>query len=329
VVDAGPLPAAVDGCLRRLRVTTVPLVVLSHFHADHVEGLPGVLSGRPVGGVAVGPLAEPPVEAGRVRAWSAAARVPLRSLQPGAAFPVGSAAVQVIAPVHVLHGTDSDPNNDSLVLRVRAGGLTLLLTGDVETPAQQALVAAGLPLRADVLKVPHHGSADQDPAFLAAVHPRVAVVSVGAHNTYGHPAPATLARLAGAGVPTYRTDRDGDVAVVGHGGAAGLHVVRRSGRHLFGAVTGAFPAFATAATAMPTAGEAASPAAWAGGLPRPLPSAQSARPGMVRTAGRPPPVARSPPARHDGEAGEHAASARRCFTRGMLRPWQVTMCSRR
>jgi competence protein ComEC len=91
-----------------------------------------------------------------------------------------------------------------------------LLSGDVETEAQTELLRRGLP-RADILKVPHHGSARQDPGFLAAVGARAALISVGAGNDYGHPAPVTLLRLHALGMRVYRTDRDGDLAVVVEG----------------------------------------------------------------------------------------------------------------
>ena len=77
------------------------------------------------------------------------------------------------------------------------------------------MLAEHLDLRADVLKVPHHGSAYSDAAFLAAAHARVAVISVGLNNDYGHPSPLLLAELARLGLPVRRTDLDGDVAVVG------------------------------------------------------------------------------------------------------------------
>ncbi|WP_368856975.1 ComEC/Rec2 family competence protein, partial [Microbispora triticiradicis] len=88
-----------------------------------------------------------------------------------------------------------------------------LLAGDLETEAQEALLRGGVP-RVDVLKVPHHGSSRQAPAFLAATGARAALVSVGAVNDYGHPAQVTLRRLRGLGMRLYRTDLSGDVAVV-------------------------------------------------------------------------------------------------------------------
>jgi competence protein ComEC len=123
----------------------------------------------------------------------------------------------------------SGPNNSSVVLAVRIatrdGPVRVLLTGDIEPPAQQAVLAAHPDLAADILKVPHHGSAHQDPDLFAAAHPRVAVVSVGAGNTYGHPAPRTLDLAAGAGARVFRTDRDGQIVVFGT--AARLRVATR------------------------------------------------------------------------------------------------------
>jgi competence protein ComEC len=113
------------------------------------------------------------------------------------------------------------------VLRVQAGPTTLLLTGDIEPEAQRDLVRRGVELRADVLKVPHHGSRHQDPEFLRAVGAAVVVTSVGADNDYGHPAQEVLDALQSGGARSFRTDRDGDVALAHRGGR--LVVVGRSG----------------------------------------------------------------------------------------------------
>ena len=233
VVDAGPDPPSVDGCLRRLHVRRIPVVVLTHFHADHVDGLPGVLHGRQVGSIEVGPLAEPPDRQRAVVAAARARHLPLVPAVLGEHVVVGPIAWDVLWPARIIRGEGSDPNNASVVLLVVTRGLRLLLTGDVETAAQHALLAdlgpAGLPGGpVDVLKVAHHGSAAQAPELLAAAAPRAALISVGAHNDYGHPAPATLGLLARAGVPAWRTDRSGDLAVVAVGGGA-LRVVARGG----------------------------------------------------------------------------------------------------
>jgi len=102
----------------------------------------------------------------------------------------------------------------SLILRADVRSVSVLLPGDAEHDAERAVLSAGEPLDVDVLKVPHHGSAWSDPAFLDAAHARVALVEVGADNDYGHPAPAVLAHLARQGARVLRTDRSGDLAVV-------------------------------------------------------------------------------------------------------------------
>lgn len=225
VMDAGPEPVAVDGCLRRLGVRSIPLVVLSHLHADHVGGITGVLRGRAVAEIDVGPSREPTggwrevVEAAEQRG------VPVRTVSFGERRQFAGIVVDVLGPGRD-RGARSDPNNSSVVVRVATGGRSLLLTGDVELEAQQSLLRSGGDLRADVLKIPHHGSPYQSPAFLRAVRASVAVASVGADNDYGHPSQAVLTELARSGARTLRTDRDGDVAVCVQDGR--LAVVGRS-----------------------------------------------------------------------------------------------------
>ncbi|MEU4475412.1 ComEC/Rec2 family competence protein [Micromonospora sp. NPDC023888] len=227
VVDAGPEPSAVDGCLRRLGVREVPLLVVSHFHADHVGGVAGVFRGRRVGAVLVPSSTDP--ESGRdlVRAAAIVGRAALLTTVSGARHPIGGVDLLVLGPPYPLAGTRSDPNNNSLVMRATVSGVRILLPGDAETEEQHALLTRTTPgqLRADVLKVAHHGSAYQDPSFLDAVRPAVALVPVGSGNTYGHPNRGLLDRLSRGGTRVLRTDTDGDVAAIRTDG--GLAVVRR------------------------------------------------------------------------------------------------------
>ncbi|GAA4206700.1 ComEC/Rec2 family competence protein [Actinocatenispora rupis] len=214
VVDTGPEPTAIDRCLRQLGVRAVPLLVLTHDDADHVGGITGVFERRRVGAVAVSRVRG--TVGGREvveRVAAAHGLVPFPA-PPGWRYHAGAAELTVLAPPEPLTGTESDTNNNCIVLRVATAGVTLLLTGDAGPELQAELRRDGAPLHADVLKVAHHGSAHQDPGFTAAVRPRVAVVSVGAHNDYGQPNPAVLRGLVRAGVRVARTDQDGDVAVV-------------------------------------------------------------------------------------------------------------------
>ncbi|MBB5628734.1 ComEC/Rec2 family competence protein [Sphaerisporangium krabiense] len=216
VVDTGPEPALVDRCLRELGVEQVPLLVLTHPHFDHVGGLDGVFRARQVGAVLVSPGERSRGEAGRVSAALRQRRTPEWVATPGMAWHLGPLALTVLGPseeaIMAGPGEGSVTNNASIVLHARWRTGSALLCGDVETEAQEALLKHGLP-QADILKIPHHGSARQDPRFLAAVRASAALVSVGEDNDYGHPAPLTLTRLRTLGIRVYRTDTQGDLAV--------------------------------------------------------------------------------------------------------------------
>ncbi|MFI1197745.1 ComEC/Rec2 family competence protein [Micromonospora sp. NPDC020750] len=227
VVDAGPDPAAVDGCLRRLGVREVPLLLFSHFHVDHTGGVAGIFRGRRVAAVRTPQWPEPAAGRELVRTAAATGGAGTAVATAGWTYRVGGLELVVLGPPYPLRGTRSDPNNNSLVLRATVAGVRILLAGDAETEEQRALLDRAPPggVRADVLKVAHHGSAYQEPAFLDAVRPRVALVPVGVGNSYGHPNAAVLARIARGGARVLRTDTDGDVAVVL--GRDGMAVVSR------------------------------------------------------------------------------------------------------
>lgn len=225
VVDAGPDPALVDRCLADLGVDTIPLVVLSHFHADHANGLPGVLDGRHVGEIVVSPLADPPDRAEAVASWAGAADIPVSVAVTEERRSVGQLSWEVIGPVDVPHAGDktdgsegSAANNASVVMLVDVSGHRVLLSGDAEPEEEGDILATGVDLRADVLKVSHHGSANQDADFVLATRAPLAMVSVGDDNDYGHPAAATLGLLRILGAQVYRTDQHGDIAIVERAG---------------------------------------------------------------------------------------------------------------
>lgn len=225
VVDAGPDPALVDDCLRTLGITKVPLVVLTHFHADHVAGLPGVLRGRSVGAIETTGFGEPVDQAEFVRREAAARRIPVTRAAAGEQRRTGALTWEVLWPPAGPAAVAADgPNDASVTMLVRSAGLRFLLLGDLEPPAQQELLRSPAGARlagVAVLKVAHHGSAYQDPELIRRAAPRLALISVGAGNSYGHPAPSTVAALRAGGAVVLRTDRDGALAVVGSGGDRG------------------------------------------------------------------------------------------------------------
>ena len=215
LVDSGREVTSVDRCLDQLGVDSLPLVLLSHLDADHAGGLAGALTGRSIGVVATGTL--PPSDTRVVGLDHLLGRFHRvrTTLVPGNHRQVGSAAVDVLAPDPGWATASATPNDMCLVVRVTSGGLRLLLTGDLSAQAEARILETGTDVRADVLKVPHHGSADTDPDFLAATGARVALISVGAHNTYGHPTQRALTWLAQDAMWVHRTDREGDLAVAG------------------------------------------------------------------------------------------------------------------
>ncbi len=243
VVDAGPDPRAADSCLHELGITRVPLLIVTHFHADHSEGLPGVLHGRSVGALQVTTLDSPPGERARVLGWAAAARIPVIRARRGEHRIAGPRlSWDILWPDDGLGPDTPGANNSSVALLASVGPpsdpLRIALLGDLEPPAQAALRDRQPPSRVDVLKVAHHGSANQDWDFEGALSPRLALISCGLENSYGHPSPRTVEHLRALGATVLRTDRSGDIAVLGTHSTlhAATHVRRHPQEHRHHAV---------------------------------------------------------------------------------------------
>jgi competence protein ComEC len=210
LVDQGPPEANVAAQLRRLGVDRLAAIVLTHPQRDHVGGAARVLAR-----LRVDLLVDPriPAENPDERAALLAARqkdVPLTTASAGRMFRLGRLTLRILWPRQPVPSGD-DPNNWATVIHARYGDVDALLTADAESNVT-------LPLRppaVEVLKVAHHGSADTGlAALLRAVRPRIALISVGTGNDYGHPAPSTLAALQDRGeLEVYRTDTDGAIAV--------------------------------------------------------------------------------------------------------------------
>ena len=214
VVDTGPAGDAADACLRRLGVDRVDLLVLTHFHADHVGGLPGVLDGRSVAAAVVSPLAEPAGEADRVRAELAAAGVPVTTAGSGPGRgTAGEVAWRILGPPTA----GADPNDASVLLLLERPGVTVLALGDAGPLAQDALASR---LRGDpaargatVVKMAHHGSAAQSARLAGLLSPSVVLVGVGRDNGYGHPTAEAIALYRARGALVLCTSVCGPVAL--------------------------------------------------------------------------------------------------------------------
>lgn len=226
VVDVGPEGDLISDCLADAGIRRV-VVLLTHFHADHIEGLDAVLAGWPVSALLTTAYPEPPAVGARVVQSAEQRGIPVSSLRAGQSLSVWGIPLTVLSPSR--HIDESPENNSSVVILARiptsAGEIRVLLTGDAEPEAQSALMAGPSPA-AQVVKVPHHGSRYQNPGFATWSGARIALVSVGKDNDYGHPSSGTIAQYQDEGALVGRTDLQGALAVVLVGGAPALATER-------------------------------------------------------------------------------------------------------
>jgi competence protein ComEC len=210
LVDEGPPEAHVAGQLRRLGVRRLSLVVLTHPQRDHVGGAAEVLRDLDVEAVLDPRLQAASSDEDAAMRQARGRHVPVVVARAGNAYRLGRLRVEVLWP-DAPGAPGEDPNQHAVVLLVSYGELDVLLTADAEADVTTRLRLPAV----EVLKVAHHGSADPLLAdLLARIRPRVAVISVGRGNDYGHPTPSTLATLEHqSGLDVYRTDRDGAVTV--------------------------------------------------------------------------------------------------------------------
>lgn len=196
------------------------VVALTHAHQDHLGGLTAVFENFRVGRLWIGREVSTAAFA-QLEGLAREKKIPIEHELRGEKFSWDGAEGEFLWPeLSPEEIAASARNNDSLVLRLRYGGQSLLLPGDAEKESERAILAENdaNELRADVLKIGHHGSKNSTmPEFLAAVQPRIGIISSGEGNPYGHPSPELLERLANAGVRIYRTDFDGAVHVLTDG----------------------------------------------------------------------------------------------------------------
>ncbi len=198
----------------------IDLMILSHPHADHARGLNAVFSRYQLGQIIGTGIWH---NSSVYEIWLQNIKdykLTLKTVKAGEIIDLGGGAtLKVLFPLDDLKTqTVKNINNSSLVLKLTYGQINFLLTGDAEVEVEKQLIASGVDVDAQVLKVAHHGSANAtSPEFLQAVKPQLAIISVGQDNDFGHPHASTLNKLETSGVKILRTDQLGTIRLITDG----------------------------------------------------------------------------------------------------------------
>ncbi len=219
VIDTGPDPEKIDRCLHQLKIKKIPLLVLTHFHADHVGGVSSVIKGRDIGEVWISNNLQP--EQSSKLVMNLLSGIKTRTVKAGDnfAFAANALSIKVLWPnatgqdFQSLPGDGSEINNSSIALLIMTRDLSLFTAGDIEPPVQEIITNSGDLTPVDVLKVSHHGSSYQYLPMLDLLKPKVALISVGAGNRYGHPSPDLITQLQDREISVWRTDQSGGLAL--------------------------------------------------------------------------------------------------------------------
>jgi competence protein ComEC len=216
LIDGGNVAdsSLVVSYLQKAGVEELEAVVCSHAHEDHVGGLPGVLAVFPTKAVYAPTRTYSSKCFDDFLYYTDQQGLTVTIPKVGDAIKLGGTTATVLGPVK----TYADPNNTSIVLMVQFGENKFLFTGDMETEAENDMLDAGAKVKADVLKVGHHGSnTSTGYRLLYEVDPTYAIISVGKGNTYGHPHDEPMSRLRDAEVMIFRTDELGSIVAVSDG----------------------------------------------------------------------------------------------------------------
>ncbi|MEY4313953.1 MAG: hypothetical protein RIS93_533 [Actinomycetota bacterium] len=219
VIDTGPDPLKINQCLHKLKIKKIPLLVLTHFHADHVGGISSVIKDRKIGQVWISNLSEP--KASYKSVLTLLKGIELRTVKEGDRFTSSNnnLDIRVLWPrtttqaFQTLPGDGSTVNNSSISLIIRIKSLSIFVAGDIEPAVQEIISKSGYLAAVDVLKVCHHGSKYQYLPMLDQLKPKIAIISVGAGNSYGHPDPEYINELKRRNIKVLRTDISGGVSL--------------------------------------------------------------------------------------------------------------------
>ena len=217
LIDTGPDPQLIDRCLSRLKISKISLLVLTHFHADHVGGLIGAIHQRQVNQVWISNNHQP--ESAYKNVKVILGQIPISEVHNGDIYQVANAKISVLWPEIIpqsfanLPGDGSAINNSSIALIIKLPTIRIFAAGDIEPPVQEIISRNPLLEKVDIYKLCHHGSMYQYFPMLDLISPAVALISVGKANSYGHPAVETIGELMRRRIKVVRTDLSGGIAV--------------------------------------------------------------------------------------------------------------------
>ncbi|HXG95191.1 MAG TPA: ComEC/Rec2 family competence protein [Blastocatellia bacterium] len=194
--------------------TRVDYLLVTHADADHIGGFADVIKNFQIGQAIVGHAPTADAEFDLFARSLARRGVPLATVSAGERFELEGVSIEVLWPQRAAQFPITSSNNDSVVVRLSYGSVSIMLAGDIEEASERAIIESGANLRSDVLKVPHHGSkTSSTESFINAVAPRCAVISVGERSRFGHPNREVVDRYLARGVRLFQTGRDGTVTV--------------------------------------------------------------------------------------------------------------------